>query len=91
MPTDRDRQFGAVVTRVIRGENLTRDEARDAFQVVLDDATSEMQQGRFWLLFRPRARPRRRWSVPGRRSIPPTQRRSLRESLRPTAQEKIDE
>ena len=45
MPTDRDRQFGAVVTRVIRGENLTRDEARDAFQAVLDDATSEMQQG----------------------------------------------
>lgn len=42
-----DRNFGAVITRVLRGEELSRSQARDAFRVVLDDATSEMQQGAF--------------------------------------------
>ncbi len=47
MARETDRQFGAVIVRLIRGEDLSKDEARSAFHVVLDDATSEMQQGAF--------------------------------------------
>lgn len=47
MSKETDRQFGAVITRLLRGGDLSQEEARSAFHVVLDDATSEMQQGAF--------------------------------------------
>ena len=42
-----DRQFGAIIMRLIRKENLSRDESKEAFYTILDDQTTEMQQGAF--------------------------------------------
>ncbi len=42
-----DRAFGAVITRLINRENLTRQEAFAAFSTVLNNATSDLQQGAF--------------------------------------------
>jgi anthranilate phosphoribosyltransferase len=47
MSSHSDQQFGAVITRLIRNENLTRQESRDAFVTILNDETTEMQQGAF--------------------------------------------
>ena len=41
------RSFGSIITRLIRNENLSRTEARDAFTTVLSNETTEMQQGAF--------------------------------------------
>ncbi|BBO83695.1 anthranilate phosphoribosyltransferase [Desulfosarcina ovata subsp. sediminis] len=42
-----DKTFGALITRLIDKTDLTRDEARDAFTVILNDNTTAMQQGAF--------------------------------------------
>jgi len=42
-----DRTFGAVITRLINKENLSRQEAFDAFTAILTNATTDMQQGAF--------------------------------------------
>ncbi len=42
-----DKSFGAVITRLIRKEHLTREAAKDAFTTVLTNRTTEMQQGAF--------------------------------------------
>lgn len=42
-----DRQFGAIIMRLIQKENLSRDESKDAFSTILEDRTTEMQQGAF--------------------------------------------
>lgn len=41
------RNFGMVITKLINKENLTRQEAFNAFSVILNNETSEMQQGAF--------------------------------------------
>ena len=43
----RERAFGAIITRLIQNDNLTRTEARDAFTTVLNNQTTDMQQGAF--------------------------------------------
>lgn len=47
MSQDLDREFGTIITRLINKENLTRDEAYNAFVTVLDNRTTQMQQGAF--------------------------------------------
>ena len=47
MQTTPDRLFGSLITRLIQKENLSREEARDAFSQVLQDRTTAMQQGAF--------------------------------------------
>jgi len=47
MSSHSDQQFGAVITRLINKENLTRQESRDAFVTILNNETTEMQQGAF--------------------------------------------
>jgi anthranilate phosphoribosyltransferase len=47
MQTQTDRQFGAIIMRLIRKENLSRDESKAAFCTILEDRTTEMQQGAF--------------------------------------------
>ena len=42
-----DKNFGRTITRLIQGEDLSREEAREAFPEILKDETSEMQQGAF--------------------------------------------
>jgi anthranilate phosphoribosyltransferase len=42
-----DRQFGALIMRLIRKANLSRNESREAFSTILEDRTTEMQQGAF--------------------------------------------
>lgn len=39
--------FGTLITRLINGENLSRQESYDAFSIILKNQTSEMQQGAF--------------------------------------------
>lgn len=41
------REFGARVVRLTRGENLTREEARDCWRQICDEEQSELQQGGF--------------------------------------------
>lgn len=41
------RNFGSVITKLISGENLTRKESYDAFSILLNNQTTEMQQGAF--------------------------------------------
>lgn len=41
------RPFGQIITRLINKENLTREEAYDAFSVILRNETSDIQQGAF--------------------------------------------
>ncbi len=47
MQTDHDRQFGTLITRLIQKENLTREEARHGFFQILQNKTTDMQQGAF--------------------------------------------
>lgn len=47
MQTQADRKFGAIIMRLIQKENLSRNESRDAFSTILEDRTTEMQQGAF--------------------------------------------
>lgn len=47
MPVDADKAFGAVITRLINKENLSRNEAYEAFSTVLGNATTDIQQGAF--------------------------------------------
>ena len=42
-----NRAFGALITRLIRREDLEREEARTAFYHILNDAVTPMQQGAF--------------------------------------------
>lgn len=42
-----NKNFGALITRLIRKENLTRSEAKNAFISVLNNEVTEMQQGAF--------------------------------------------
>lgn len=42
-----DRELGAVITRLIRKENLSRSEARNAFTRILRNEVTQMQQGAF--------------------------------------------
>lgn len=42
-----DKAFGALITRLIQKDNLTRSEAKQAFTTVLSDQTTDMQQGAF--------------------------------------------
>ena len=39
--------FGAVISKLIRKENLTREESRDMFYEILDNAQTDMHQGAF--------------------------------------------
>ncbi|NNG02383.1 MAG: anthranilate phosphoribosyltransferase [Desulfobacteraceae bacterium] len=45
MLTRTDRAFGTLISRLINKEDLSRDEAKNAFCRMLGDETSEMQQG----------------------------------------------
>ena len=47
MNIEQDRAFGAVITRLIQKQDLTRTEAKDAFVTLLNDKTTPMQQGAF--------------------------------------------
>ncbi len=47
MPAEIDREFGALISRLAARQNLTREEAARAFTIVLNDATTSMQQGAF--------------------------------------------
>lgn len=47
MTAEIHRVFGAVISRLARHQNLSRDEAAQAFTTVLSDATTPMQQGAF--------------------------------------------
>ncbi len=42
-----NKEFGALITRLIQKNNLTRQEARQAFTTLLNNETSQMQQGAF--------------------------------------------
>lgn len=42
-----NRNFGALITRLINREDLSRDEARDAFHHILKNEVTDMQQGAF--------------------------------------------
>ncbi len=42
-----NQQFGAIITRLIRRENLTRDETKQAFISILNNEVTEMHQGAF--------------------------------------------
>ena len=42
-----NREFGSVITRLVQKENLSRDDAKNAFITVLNNDTTEMQQGAF--------------------------------------------
>jgi len=44
---DKNQTFGAVITRLIKKESLTRTEAKDAFTILLTDQASAMHQGAF--------------------------------------------
>ncbi len=47
MSVQTDKAFGAVITRLINKETLTREQAHQAFCTILDNATTPMQQGAF--------------------------------------------
>ncbi|MEW6076268.1 MAG: anthranilate phosphoribosyltransferase [Thermodesulfobacteriota bacterium] len=47
MPAEIDRNFGALISRLARHQDLTREESSQAFSAVLNDATTSMQQGAF--------------------------------------------
>ena len=44
---DKNQAFGAVITHLIKKENLTRTEAKAAFTILLTDQTTAMHQGAF--------------------------------------------
>lgn len=41
------REFGAIVTRLTRGEDITREEARECWRQICDEEQSDLQQGAF--------------------------------------------
>lgn len=47
MSAEKAKAFGAVVTKLINSENLTRSEAREMFFQILNNEQSDMQQGAF--------------------------------------------
>ncbi|MFV0438389.1 MAG: anthranilate phosphoribosyltransferase [Desulfopila sp.] len=47
MSLAKNRAFGALITRLINHDNLSRAEAYDAFLTILGNGTSELQQGAF--------------------------------------------
>jgi len=47
MSGNTDKAFGTVITRLIKKENLTREEACKAFTTVLSNTTTDIQQGAF--------------------------------------------
>ncbi len=47
MPTGLNRRFGSLIMRLIRKENLSRRETEAAFNTILKNETTEMQQGAF--------------------------------------------
>jgi len=47
MSFNANKEFGAIITRLISKKNLTRKEAKQAFITILNNETSEMQQGAF--------------------------------------------
>lgn len=47
MLTETDRKFGNYINRLIQKENLSREETRDAFMTIIDQKTTDMQQGAF--------------------------------------------
>ncbi len=47
MSVKADKKFGSIITRLIQKENLSRKEARKAFTTVLNNGTTQMQQGAF--------------------------------------------
>ena len=47
MSVQGNKAFGTIITRLIHRQNLTREETRQAFITVLDNQTTEMQQGAF--------------------------------------------
>lgn len=42
-----DKEFGGLIVRLINKEDLSREETKKAFSVILRDETTEMQQGAF--------------------------------------------
>lgn len=44
---DRNKDFGALISRLIDKQDLTRDASREAFTTMLQNATTDMQQGAF--------------------------------------------
>ncbi len=44
---DRWRRFGAIVARLTRGENISREEARECWRQVCEEEQSDLQQGAF--------------------------------------------
>ena len=44
---DRWRDFGAIVVRLTQGDNLTREEARECWRQICEEAQSDLQQGAF--------------------------------------------
>lgn len=44
---DRWRKFGAIVVRLTRGENISREEARDCWRQICEEEQSDLQQGAF--------------------------------------------
>ncbi|MGA1823858.1 MAG: anthranilate phosphoribosyltransferase [bacterium] len=44
---DRWREFGAVVGRLIRGENIKREEAKECWRQICEEEQSDLQQGAF--------------------------------------------
>ncbi|MBN2039079.1 MAG: anthranilate phosphoribosyltransferase [Spirochaetes bacterium] len=47
MSAENDRIFGSIITRLINKQNLSREETRQTFLSVLNNETTEMQQGAF--------------------------------------------
>jgi anthranilate phosphoribosyltransferase len=42
-----NRQFGGIISRLLQGESLSREDAGRAFSLILENKTTEMQQGAF--------------------------------------------
>ena len=42
-----DKQFGTYITRLIQKEDLSREDAKSAFYTILNNETTDMQQGAF--------------------------------------------
>jgi anthranilate phosphoribosyltransferase len=47
MQTEMNKAFGGLITRLVQKENLSREEAKDAFFTILKNETTDMQQGAF--------------------------------------------
>lgn len=47
MSLDNDKAFGGIITRLINKENLTREQSCQAFLTVLNNKTTDLQQGAF--------------------------------------------